>query len=300
MSWTRSISFALLGALSACGSGGASGKRPPNVLVISMDSVRRDFVSVYGYASSFAPGEGTCPTLERLAAEGVVFDRAYSTTSWTLPAHASLFTGAPEMVHGVELDVMALGAEYTTFAEVFEAAGYRTAGFYSGPYLDPRYGFGQGFQEYEACYGEALASAAERARALEADPRPANLEALVEAQGEVENLSHLDQSSNNVSDAVLAELARARDEARPWMIFAHYFDAHYDFVPPPPYDRKFDPEYAGSEKGSDLLGNKKISVWEPTPRIPASASARSRSAIWSTSARSMPASSPGSTSRSRA
>jgi arylsulfatase A-like enzyme len=261
------LAFALL-AVSACGSGGSPAGRGPNVLVISMDSVRRDFVSVYGERSPLAPGEATTPTLERLAADGVAFDHAYSTTSWTLPAHASLFTGAPEMVHGVELDVMALGKERATFPELFAHAGYRTAGFYSGPYLDPRYGFGRGFERYEACYGEALAAAAERARALEADARPESQPARAEAQDEVEKLSHRDRSSANVSDSVLAELARARGDARPWMIFAHYFDPHYDFVPPPPYDRRFDPDYQGSEDGSDLVTNPRISTWAPTVEDP--------------------------------
>ncbi len=263
----RSIaSICLLVAVSC--SGGAPGHARPNVLLISLDSVRRDLVSAYGHRSAFAPDVSSSPTIDRLAAEGVLFERAYSTTSWTLPAHASLLAGKPEIVHGVELDVMSLSADHPTLAEVLREAGYRTAGFYSGPYLDPRFGFGRGFERYEACYGPELAAAAERARRLAGDARPEAAAERMEAGAAVEDLSHRDRSSARVSDAVLAELAVARADGRPWMVFAHYFDPHYDFVPPPPFDARFDPAYEGAEDGHDLITNEAISVWRPTKEDP--------------------------------
>ena len=73
----------------------------PNLLLISLDSVRRDLVSCYGGGSPHAPGVPTSPELDALAAEGTRMDRAFSTTSWTLPSHLALFTGSPELVHGV-------------------------------------------------------------------------------------------------------------------------------------------------------------------------------------------------------
>ena len=76
----------------------------PNVLLISIDSLRRDLLGIYGHDPTFAPGRSPSPNLDALAREGVRFDAASATTSWTLPAHVSLLTGEPELVHGVEGD----------------------------------------------------------------------------------------------------------------------------------------------------------------------------------------------------
>ena len=65
----------------------------------------------------------------------------------------SLFTGLPELAHAVEQDGERLAAGIPTLAETLAEAGYRTFGVYSGPYLDPRYGFARGFERYERGYG---------------------------------------------------------------------------------------------------------------------------------------------------
>jgi len=66
----------------------------PNVVLISIDSLRADHLGSYGYPRP------TSPSIDRLASEGVLFEVAVSSTSWTLPAHASLFTGLPDSIHG--------------------------------------------------------------------------------------------------------------------------------------------------------------------------------------------------------
>ena len=145
----RSLPALLLPAASTllvgCGGGQEETSRP-NVILVSIDTLRRDHMGCYGY------GRATTTQIDRFAREGVVFESHVSSTSWTLPAHAALFTGVPDSVHGcVEATGTALAPEFVTLAESFKMAGYRTAGFYAGPYLHEAFGLGQGFEEYRYC-----------------------------------------------------------------------------------------------------------------------------------------------------
>lgn len=249
----------MLASLAACARETERDPRP-NVLLISLDSVRRDMLGCYGADFPRSPS----PNLDRLAAEGIRLEDAVSGTSWTLPAHATLFTGVPELVHGVEQDGQRLDDSLPTLAEELRAAGYRTAGVYSGPYLDPRFGFGRGFERYRAGYGPELAAAARgaaealaRVHALD-DSTPDEkshgvLAANARAEHELEVASHRDSSARVVTDLLLEELAAAGGEKRPFFLFAHYFDAHYDYVPPAPFDRELDPDYAGAVDGGDFV-----------------------------------------------
>lgn len=261
---------ALVGALLLAG---CHEERGPNLLLISLDSTRADFLGCYGAELPHAPGRSPTPALDRLAAAGVLCTNARSTTSWTLPAHATLFTGQPELVHGVEQDGMSLPADLPTLAERLARAGYRTAGIYSGPYLDPRYGFGRGFERYEGGYGPELARAADElalanrlVEAVDAAREPERAQVAVQRQAAaergVELASHRDVSSERVTDLALAELARAVDDDRPFFLFAHYFDPHYDYAPPEPFARAFDPDYAGSLDGRDTFTNPAIATFD--------------------------------------
>jgi arylsulfatase A-like enzyme len=256
---------AFLLALAGCGDQPpqTASANAPNVLLISLDSVRADQLGAYRELLGRAPGRSPSPSLDRLAAEGVLVTEALATTSWTLPSHVTLFTGLPELVHGVEQDGQALAPELPTLAEELQARGYRTFGVYSGPYLDPRFGLSRGFERYVAGYGPELAAAAERAagalervhaldNALDRAQRYAILEQNAEAERALEVASHRDVSSRTVSDRVIAELATAAGDERPFFVFAHYFDPHYDYVPPAPFDALLDPDYRGTVDGQDF------------------------------------------------
>ena len=271
----RTILLAL--ALCACGPrpDGDSNARP-NVLLVSLDSTRRDLLSCYGRIPTHAPDRATTPRIDSLAGEGVLFERAYTTTSWTLPSHMALMTGQPDLVHGVEYDDLSLHPARPLLAEVLQAEGYRTAGFYSGPYLAPEYGFGRGFETYRACYGSDLARALEAQAIAETAFESATTSAernrlarpLAEAVLEAESRAHGDITSRTVTDAALEELAVLRMDDRPWFLFVHYFDPHYDYVPPSPHDKAFDPDYSGDMDGRDFYRNPAISVPSPLPNRP--------------------------------
>ncbi len=235
------LPFALAAGFGAHGCG-RQAEPPANVLLISIDSIRQDYVGAYG-----DPG-GVTPTLDALASHGVLFANAVSTTSWTLPAHMSLLTGQYPASHGVIGDGGSLPEEKTTLAEILRARGYRTGGFVSGPYLHRGYGFAQGFDVYEHCMGYDVA--------VKEDGRVANV---VQA-----NLrSHRGVTSPLIHEAVTKWL-RKIPRQRPFFLFVHYWDPHYDYLPPLPFDRYLDPGYTGRFRPEGFLQNKKIN-----PQMPA-------------------------------
>ena len=106
-----------------------------------MDTVRADRVSGYGDAE-------TTPILHEIAREGVLFRRFYAAASYTLPATMSIFTGCDPEEHGVASDAARLSPRLKTLAEILSAAGYRTQAFHEGGFVDARFGFARGFDEY--------------------------------------------------------------------------------------------------------------------------------------------------------
>lgn len=135
------------------------GEERPSVLLISVDTLRRDHVSAYGYPRR------TTPFLDRIAREGALFQRALSTSNWTLPAHMSLLTGLSPSRHGVEDERDRLPGRFRTLAEDFRDEGYRTAGFASHIYLDGSYGFARGFETWEVDADQRASRVSERATA---------------------------------------------------------------------------------------------------------------------------------------
>ncbi|MCG8590281.1 MAG: sulfatase-like hydrolase/transferase, partial [Proteobacteria bacterium] len=146
-------------AVAACG-GDPPG--PPSIVLVTLDTTRADRLSTYGYERP------TSPNLDALAREGVRYDRAYSVSSWTLPAHASLFTGKFPASHGVRHDpegplilaeaipaapegvrARGMSAAEIPLAERLGHAGYATGGVVAGPWLMRPFGFDRGFDFYD-------------------------------------------------------------------------------------------------------------------------------------------------------
>jgi arylsulfatase A-like enzyme len=124
-------------ALCAC-----SPEPPRNLVLISIDTLRADFLGTYGYERE------TSPTLDALASGGVVFESAMSAAPWTLPSHASLLTGLYPSRHGARGEDTALAAPVRTLAQLFADAGFETAAFVNSYYLSERYGFDRGFASF--------------------------------------------------------------------------------------------------------------------------------------------------------
>jgi len=129
--------------LTACAGDPAQQEKPPNILIISMDTTRADHVGCYGYE------EIKTPVIDALAAEGVLFEQAYSVQPVTLPAHSSIFTGQFPYHHGVrDNNIYKLADENVTLAEILSEAGYLTTAFVASYILNHQFGLDQGFHFY--------------------------------------------------------------------------------------------------------------------------------------------------------
>lgn len=143
----------------------------PDVVLITLDTTRADRLGAYGYPKA------TTPAIDAFAADALVFDRAWSTSSWTLPAHASMFTGLHPTSHGAHfargtgtaelsraldpqperlralierMRANALREAAVTLAELLRDAGYATAAFAGGPWLASEFGLLQGYDTRDA------------------------------------------------------------------------------------------------------------------------------------------------------
>lgn len=186
-------SLLLVVAAAACGHRGAP-PDAPSIVLISIDTLRRDHVSAYGYERE------TTPRIDQTASEGALFLNAVSVSNWTLPSHMSLMTGLPPSLHRVEDDGSRLPASVMTLAEVLQQDGYTTAGVTSHVYLGEQFGFARGFDRYTNQWNKRAA---------------------------------------DVTDQAIAWLEEADDD--PVFLFLHYFDPHWNFDPPEPFDARFGP-----------------------------------------------------------
>jgi arylsulfatase A-like enzyme len=206
----------------------------PNVLVILLDTVRGNGMSLYGYPRA------TTPEIDRFAAGGMVFDAAISTAPWTLPAHASLFTGryAGELGTGF---TSRLDGRFPTLAERFMGAGYETVGFTGNlHYTAWESGLSRGFLrwfDFTRSFEQVLRSGwiGESAVVLEllsATKRWQIREALRPSKFMVHPKPGGDErNADELTDTFLQWNAK-RDPGRPFFAFINYFDAHDDYRPP--------------------------------------------------------------------
>ncbi|MFO8057320.1 MAG: sulfatase [bacterium] len=115
----------------------------PNIIIISIDTLRADHLEPYGHDMPVSPA------ISALAHESILFERCYSHASWTPPSVASLFTSLYPVQHGsLGKDRIPLSSGNRTMAETFAEAGYFTAAFSSSPFVHPDFGFGQGFRVF--------------------------------------------------------------------------------------------------------------------------------------------------------
>ncbi len=137
-----------------------------SALVLLLDTLRADALGCYGQELAISPW------LDAFAASGVRFAQARSSSSWTLPAHASLFTAMHPSEHGVCVATDRLERGFTTLAEVLRAAGWRTAAFTDGGYVAPSFGLGQGFQRFDSGGGGVQGVLAEARAWIDAGTGP--------------------------------------------------------------------------------------------------------------------------------
>jgi arylsulfatase A-like enzyme len=197
----------------------------PNVLLIVLDTLRQDRVGAYGYPRP------TTPFLDRFARQGVLFENAFAPSSWTLPSHASLFTGTLPQEHGAILWPM--DNRLPMLAEKLTAQGYVTAGFSANSGICNRpFGLTRGFVHWEGTYFGLLDSLLRTSLGLILkDP-------FRKVSGNPRDPLRL------TAPQVHARFLRWLDgrPQRPFFVFLNYMEVHMPLGPPCELARKFAPE----------------------------------------------------------
>jgi arylsulfatase A-like enzyme len=207
---TATLAAALLLALTATERlkllpGSDAGSRP-NVLLIVLDTVRADRLSSYGY------DQPTTPELDSFSDGAIRFSNFYSTSSWTVPSHASLFTGLYPIRHGATQENLSLKNEFATLAETLGNAGYQTFAASQNPFVSDTVNLAQGFDEFAPLWRD-----------------------FIKPDG---SIRHARRDGHLVNNAFEAYLERSNRE-EPFFAFLNYIDAHLPTAPPEPYLSKF-------------------------------------------------------------
>ena len=195
----------------------------PNVVVIVIDTVRSDHMSLYGYAKP------TTPFLDSLAKEAIVFDETIADGTWTVPSHASLFTGRSAREHGLlKVNVGKLDESIPTLASVLRENGYATASFSNNPWISPLTKLNRGFDESRVVYHLKYQSRF-------------SLEYILQEMGVTPPLPWLDKDFGaSLTNHLISEwLDRQRAEAKPFFAFVNYLEAHLPYEVPKRYRELF-------------------------------------------------------------
>ncbi|MGB5163399.1 MAG: sulfatase [Thermoanaerobaculia bacterium] len=184
----------------------------PNVVVVSIDTLRADHLTAYGYQRA------TSPEISRLAREGVLFEQAFSQSPKTATSHMSLFTGVYPPAHRVanwgERRNRRLSDDVPTLATLLAQSGYRTEAYTNGGNVSARLGFDQGFEVYQEHLGAELAF----------------------------------EGASRALDRLIRD---DRGVPAPFFLFIHTFEVHDPYVPPAEFADQFvDPSYSGDIVGS--------------------------------------------------
>lgn len=221
----RLFLFLLLSLTLTSGCGGISASpdapRVKNVVLISIDTLRADHVGAYGYERKITPN------IDRLAGESTRFTQAFSSSNWTLPAHAGMFSGLMSSGHGAIRAEDAIRPETNLLAEHLQKTGMATAAFVSHVYVSEKYGFDRGFETFDYRQGRSAAE---------------------------------------LTDGAIDWLEN-REKGKPFFLFLHYFDVHdpYGDARDKSLERIDDPDCRGPKTRMDIADATIAKDWEQFP-----------------------------------
>jgi arylsulfatase A-like enzyme len=281
VSFKDSVSLTQTGCFPA--RAGAAAERP-NILLIVLDTQRADRLSCYWSEAERARQLPTSPNLDRLAAESTLFERAIAPAQWTIPSHASLFTGEYPSTHQTVQADLELSPALPTLAELLQLSGYTTVGFCNNPLVGIlKNGLRRGFETFYN-YGGALPT-----RPPEGNPLPAPLNRWLAAYTQFwRRLSYPVQNAFARSDTLfqlalhpwfaslwtrllnfkgntaasiadlnryLQQMARRRSDprARPFFCFVNLMEPHLPYWPPEPFVQKYAPYFKSNREARDFL-----------------------------------------------
>ena len=176
-------------------------KSPHGIILISLDTLRADHLGCYGYHRN------TSPFIDAFAKESILFEDAVVQSPWTLPSHMSIMTSLYPSSHGVFNKNTRLADENVTLAELLHDAGYQTAAFVDGGYMNALFGFDQGFDVYDDWGG---------------------------------SIEQVEEIGKGIA-YILPKVKKWLDEnkSKPFFLFIHCYDIHSPYEPPAPYDKMF-------------------------------------------------------------
>jgi arylsulfatase A-like enzyme len=188
------------------GCGQSPKAQAPNLVLITIDTLRGDYLGLSG------PEGRVSPHLDALMENALVFNRAYATAPFTGPSHASILTSQHPSTHGVVLNghrstTAELGDDSVTLAEHLASTGYDTRGIVSIGVLDERFGFGQGFDSFTLVY----------------------------SHGSTETGGSASKVGDFARDWILTR--KQKSEEGPFFMWLHYFDPHLPYVSEPEHRR---------------------------------------------------------------
>ena len=174
----------------------------PNILLIVMDTVRADHLACYGYSRE------TTPCLDAFAADAKLYQNVLAPGHFTLPCHASMFTGLSVRAHGADMPYHAMDGSFQTLAEQLQSNGYQTAAFSSNAiFITPANGFGVGFDTFW---------------------NPGNIK-----DGDAATLGDRTSAATDIHGRLAEWLSDGYDPAKPFFLFLNYIEAHQPYLPPP-------------------------------------------------------------------
>ncbi len=221
--------LALLALILACDASPRAVPDKPNVLLLTVDTLRADRLGVYGYRLD------TTPNIDRLAMQGALFEDC--TVQWpkTWPSIASLMTGAYPKTTGMQYVRRALPSSFHVLSEILRDAGYTTAAVVANYNIGKIFGFDQGFDDFIESWQDKWAE--------EAKGQPfTNTPELVKRY----------TNATIVTDQGIS-LLREREKKRPFFLWLHYMDPHGPYVPPESFRNTFEGEHTEQPSPLGLL-----------------------------------------------
>ncbi len=217
----------------------------PNIVVVVMDTAR---------AKDTVPADPSItPTLAGLASDGVAYTNVFSSAPWTLPSHASLFTGTYASRHGAHGGHTYLDEEFHTIAEALSSEGYQTVGISNNTWITDEFGFARGFETFhktwqfiqsETDLGEVTRAEHARWKARAFLSRVFSGNPLVNGANAVYEQFFRTNRDDGAAHTTewLADWLEARDDDRPFFCFANYIEPHIEYRPPREYAAPFLPD----------------------------------------------------------
>jgi arylsulfatase A-like enzyme/Flp pilus assembly protein TadD len=200
------LTLAVLVSASAAQKAGPQPASHPNLLLVTIDTLRPDHLRCYGYT------EIETPSIDSLAADGIRFEQAYTPVPITLPSHTVMLTGTYPMMSGMhDFSGNNLSPDQATLATVLRARGYDTGAVIAAAVLDRRFGLNHGFDFYYDHF---------------------NFSKLAES-----NLDFMERPANDVIDQALKWLAKPRKG--PFFLWVHLYDPHHPYTPPAPFNQTY-------------------------------------------------------------